>query len=205
LKTLFRDDQTRWFEGEMSVIFWVDPLFGFSLSGLIMASNSSRDCGAACNNSWVGKEALGVASHFSADGAAMIPRCLIGKKEDWEILLPNVSDRVCLCFSANRIPMYEAIFREVGFRLPFSSFQVRVFELLCRFLRLPDTKDLFFTIFAIQRGLDKDGSFNWVSFRQRKALFEVFNSEALKFQERFFNSEGIINVQLLNVPLVSHS
>lgn len=71
----------------------------------------------------------------------------------------------------DRIPMYEAVFKEVGFRLPFSPFQVSVFEwlemcpsqlkpdsfaylmafeLACHFLQLPATKDLFFTIFAIQ-------------------------------------------------------
>lgn len=190
------------------MIFRVDPPFAFSLLGLIMASNSSRDNVAAYENSWVGKElALETASYFSVDGAAMIPRCLIGRKEEWEILLPNVLDRVCSRFSANRIPMYEAVFREVGFRLPFSSFQVSVlawlelcpsqlhpnsfayliaFELLCHFMRLPATKVLFFTIFTIQRGLDKDGGYNCVSFRQHKVLFEVFNSEALKFEERFF-------------------
>jgi len=38
------------------------------------------------------------------------------------------------------------------------------FELVCRFLRLPATKELFFTIFVVQRGLDKNGGHNWVSF-----------------------------------------
>jgi len=98
--------------------------------------------------------------------------------------------------------MYEAIFQEVGFKLPFSTFQVRVFEwmelcpsqlrpdsfaymiafeLVCHFLRLLATRELFFTIFAIQRGLDKDGGHNCVSFRRRKVLFEIFNSETTKF------------------------
>ncbi|RHN60180.1 hypothetical protein MtrunA17_Chr4g0022721 [Medicago truncatula] len=190
-----------------SAIFRIDPLFAFSLSGLIMASSSGRDDGSACHNSWVGKETLGVASHFSVDGATMILDCAIGKREDWEILLPNVFDRVFSRFSANRIPMYEVVFREVGFRLPFSPFQVSVFEwlelcpsqlrldsfayliafeLLCHFLGLPATKDLFFAFFSIQQGLDKVGGLNWVCFRQRKALFEVFSSEALKFEEKFF-------------------
>ncbi|RHN55947.1 hypothetical protein MtrunA17_Chr5g0423971 [Medicago truncatula] len=103
--------------------------------------------------------------------------------------------------------MYEAVFQEVGFRLPFSPFQVSVFEwmelrpsqlrpdsfaymipfeLVCRFMRLLATRELFFTIFTIQRGLDKDGGQNCVPFCQRKALFEIFNCEATKFQKRFF-------------------
>jgi len=135
---------------------------------------------------WVGKETLEAVSLFSTNGAARIPRCLIGRKEDWETTLPTTSNRICSRFSANRIPMYEAVFQEVGFRLPFSPFQVSVFkwmelcpsqlspnsfaymiafELVCRFLCLPATKELFFAIFTIQRGLDKDGGHNWVSFR----------------------------------------
>jgi hypothetical protein len=60
------------------------------------------------------------------------------------------------------------------------------FELVCHFLQLPTTKDLFFTIFTIQRSLDGDGGCNLVSFRQRTPLFEAFNSGAFRFHERFF-------------------
>lgn len=102
--------------------------------------------------------------------------------------------------------MYEDVFREVGFRLPFSPFQVSVFEwmelchsqlyqdsfaymmafeLVCRFLRLPPIKDLFFAIFVVQRGSDKDDGQSWVSFRQRKVMFEAFTSETTNFQRRF--------------------
>jgi len=116
--------------------------------------------------------------------------------------------------------MYEAVFREMGFRLPFSSFQVSVFEwlelcpsqlnpasfaylkafeLVCYFLRLPATKELFLAIFTIQRGLDKDGGFNLVSFRQRQVLFEVFTSETMRFQERFFLVRPRTEVALNNV------
>ena len=96
------------------------------------------------------------------NGAARILRSLIGRKEDWEITLPTTSDRINSRFSTNRIPMYEAVFQEVGFRLPISPFQVSVFEwmelcpsqliafeLVCCFLRFPATKELFFAIFTI--------------------------------------------------------
>jgi len=112
----------------------------------------------------VRKEPLGAISLFSSNGMAKTPHRLIGKREDWEVNLPNTSERIYSSFLANRIPMYEAVFQEVGFRLPFSSFQVSVFkwmelcpsqlhpdsfafmvffELVCRFLHLPPTKDLF--------------------------------------------------------------
>jgi hypothetical protein len=103
--------------------------------------------------------------------------------------------------------MYEATFKEVGFRLPFSSFQTSVlewlevcpsqlrpdcfaymsaFELVCRFLRLSASRDLFFAIFAVRRNLDTDGGCSWVLFHQRTSLFEVFGAGVAEFHERFF-------------------
>jgi hypothetical protein len=103
--------------------------------------------------------------------------------------------------------MYEATFKDVGFRLPFSPFQISVlewlevcpsqlrpdcfaymmaFESVCRFLQLIVFKDLFFTIFTVRRNVGKDGGFNWVSFHQRIALFEAFGSGVTRFHERFF-------------------
>jgi hypothetical protein len=103
--------------------------------------------------------------------------------------------------------MYEATFKEVGFRLPFSSFQISVlgwlelcpaqlktdcfaymtaFELVCGFLRVPASKNLFFAIFTVQRNLDKAGGCNWVSFRQRSSLFEAFSNGVARFHERIF-------------------
>jgi len=95
-----------------------------------MASNSNKDNGAAHDHFWVGKETLEAVSLFSTDGAAKIPHCLIWRKEDCEITLPTTTNRICSRFSANHIPMYEAVFQEVGFRLPFSPFQMSVFEWL---------------------------------------------------------------------------
>ena len=80
-----------------------------------MADNSNKDSGVAHDQFWVGKESLEAVSLFSTDGAAKIPRCLIGKKEDLEINLPTISDKICLRFSASRVPMYEAVFSGSGF------------------------------------------------------------------------------------------
>jgi len=126
-----------------------------------MARNPQDDSGATYDLSWVGKETLETVSLFSINGKTRIPRCFIGRREDWEMIPPTISDRVCSQFLVNRIPMYEAVFREMGFRLPFSPFHVGVFEwlelcpsqlnptsfsymkafeLVCRFLRLPATR-----------------------------------------------------------------
>jgi len=152
------------------VILWVDLLLAFFLSGKIMVNNSNKDSRVVPDHSWVGKETLEVLL-FSTNGAARIPRCLIGRREDWEIILPTISDRVCSRFSAICIPMYEAVFQEMGFRFPFCSLQVsvfdwmelcpsqlspdsfaylRAFESVCRLLRLPATREFFFAIFTIQ-------------------------------------------------------
>jgi len=93
-----------------------------------MARNSNKDSGVAHYHFWVGKEPLEAVSLFLANKAAKIPRCLIGRKEDWEINLPTTSDRLYSRFSVNRIPMYEVVFQEVGFRLPLSPFRMSVFE-----------------------------------------------------------------------------
>jgi hypothetical protein len=148
-----------------------DPLCIFLLPGLIVVRNLGKDRRAMSVDSWISGMILGAASQFAADGVGVAPRCPIERKEDWEILLPKVADRVCSGFPRDRFPMYEATFKEVGFRLPFSPFQVSVlewlevcpsqlrpdcfaymsaFESVCRFLRLPVSKDLFFAIFAVR-------------------------------------------------------
>jgi hypothetical protein len=174
---------------------------------LIEVINLRGDKGEMSADSWISGEILGAVSQFAVDGAGVVPRCPIGRKEDWEILLPKIADRICSRFLRDRFPMYEATFKEVGFRLPFSSFQINVlewlevcpsqlrpdcfaymsaFESVCRFLRLPVSKDLFFAIFAVRRNLDKDGGCGWVSFHQRTSLFEVFGAGVADFHERFF-------------------
>jgi hypothetical protein len=102
----------------------------FLLPGLIKVRNLGRDKGAMSIDSWIGGEILGATSQFAVDGAGVVPRCPIGRNEDWEILLPKVADRVCSHFPRDCFPMYEATFKEVGFRLPFSSFQISVLEWL---------------------------------------------------------------------------
>jgi len=97
--------------------------------------------------------------------------------------------------------MYEVVFKDMGFRLPFSDFQrevlrwtklspsqihpnsyalMRTFELVCEYFKIPVFKNVFFAILTVHRGND------WVSFRQTKKMFEIFAGKVQSFKERFF-------------------
>jgi len=53
-----------------------------------MARNPQDDSGTTSDLSWVGKETLETVSLFSINGATRIPRCLIGRGEDCEMIPP---------------------------------------------------------------------------------------------------------------------
>ena len=40
--------------------------------------------------------------------------------------MPSTSDRVCLEYENYAFPMYEVVFKDMGFRIPFSNFQREV-------------------------------------------------------------------------------
>jgi hypothetical protein len=92
-----------------------DFLHVFLLSGLTMVGNLGKNKGSMSTDPWVGEEILGTSSHFVVDRVGIVPRCPIGRREDWEILLPKAADRVCSRFPRDRFPMHEATFKEVGF------------------------------------------------------------------------------------------
>lgn len=54
------------------------------------------------------------------------------------------------------------------------------FELLCDYLKLPASKNVFFSFFTVQKGVD------WVPFRQTQKMFEIFVGKVRSFKERFF-------------------
>jgi hypothetical protein len=108
---------------------------------------------------------------------------------------------VCSEYENYVFPMYEVVFKDMGFRLPFSNFQrevlrwtklsptqihlnsyafMRAFELLCDYLSIPASKNVFFSFFTVQRGT------YWVSFRQTQKMFEIFAGKVRSFKERFF-------------------
>jgi hypothetical protein len=57
---------------------------------------------------------------------------------------------------------------------------MRAFELLCDYLRIPASKNVFFSFFTVQRGVD------WVYFRQTQKMFKIFAGKVRSFKERFF-------------------
>jgi hypothetical protein len=105
----------------MSNSFFLSSSFRFD-----MADTSNRNEAAIHDVSWVGNELLEAVLSFASNGATKILYSSIGRREDWRVNLPRTSGRVCLQYTRNRFPMYEVIFKDVGFRLPFSSFQISV-------------------------------------------------------------------------------
>jgi len=87
-----------------------------------MAHNPTEDSRVAPDHSWIGKETLETVLLFSTNGATRIPRCLIGRREVWEKILPTTSDRICSQFLVNHIPMYEDVFQEIS-DFPFLAFK----------------------------------------------------------------------------------
>jgi len=163
----------------------------------------------------MGDEPLETESSFALARTGEIPFSSVGEIEDWEVILPSKSDRLCLLYEDYVFPMYEVVFKDMGFRLPFSDFQrevlrwtklspsqihpnsytfMRAFELVCQYLRFSASNDVFFTIFTVQRGTA------WVSFRQNKKIFDIFARKVRSFKERFFlvrpRSEVALNTLL---------
>jgi len=121
-------------------------------------------------STWPGNESLDTESVFFEGSTGKIPFSSIGRSEDWEVLLPSTSDRVCTEYENHVFPMYEVVFKDMGFRLPFSNFQREVFrwtkllpsqihpnsyafiwafKLVCNYLEVPTFKNVFFTIFTV--------------------------------------------------------
>jgi hypothetical protein len=146
-------------------------------------------------------EPLEIESSFALGGTGEIPFNFVGEIEDWEVILPSTSDKVCSSYGDHVFPMYEVVFKDMDFCLPFSDFQrdvlrwtklspsqiqhnsyafMRAFELVCQYLGVPASKNVFFSIFTVQQGTA------WVSFRQNKKMFDIFAGKVRSFKERFF-------------------
>ena len=103
--------------------------------------------------------------------------------------------------------MYEVVFKDVGFHLLFLDFQMsvfrctklspgqihpnsyafmRAFELVCEYLEVVPSKNVFFALFNVQRGVERGGGYKSVSFRQKEKMFNIFAGNVRSFMERFF-------------------
>jgi len=83
---------------------------------------------AAPASAWPGNESLETESVFSKGDTDEIPFSSVGRSEDWEVVLPITFYRVCSEYENHIFPMYEVVFKDMGFRLPFSDFQREVFR-----------------------------------------------------------------------------
>lgn len=159
-------------------------------------------------------------SVFSSNGATEIPHLSVGRKEDWEVNLPSTSDQICSKYTANCIPMYVTIFKEMGFTLPFSPLfvtllqwmelfpsqlhshsypYVKAFDLVCQNLQVSPYKDLFFSIFSVRIETDRKGRRKWVTLCQSRRLFADFEGGFTNFKERFLLVRPRTKVALSNV------
>jgi len=77
-------------------------------------------------SSWLGEEPLETESSFAVGGTGEVPFSSVGRAEDWEVVLPSTSGRVCSEHENHVFPMYEVVFKDMGFQLPFSNFQREV-------------------------------------------------------------------------------
>ncbi|GAU22737.1 hypothetical protein TSUD_138610 [Trifolium subterraneum] len=158
---------------------------------------------------WVAPKPRGIASAFVQGDPnihSIVEERGEGEPVNWEAYMPAEGKRICSEFSAGGFAMYEFIFKELRFRLPFSELCVgvfktlrlapsqlypnlmafiRAFELLCDYLNVEPTLPLFFRVFKIQRQTVK-GKQSWVSLKHRQKLFRMFVYFVRGFKERYY-------------------
>ncbi|GAU47342.1 hypothetical protein TSUD_302110 [Trifolium subterraneum] len=129
---------------------------------------------------------------------------------DWEVRIPVARQRICSTFKNGGFPMYQIAFEHMGLRLPLTDLEVaifnhlelcpsqlhpnslafiRAFEIVAAHLQLAPTITLFFHLFGIQRSrprgnvTDKCG---WVSLKQQKKFFDIFEESLQGFKDKWF-------------------
>ncbi|MCI57657.1 hypothetical protein A2U01_0078908, partial [Trifolium medium] len=73
---------------------------------------------------WVGPEPRGIASVLTPKTPNL--HTLVEERgdspENWEVHMPLTGKRICSRYDGDGFAMYEFVFRDLGFRLPFSYF-----------------------------------------------------------------------------------
>ncbi|GAU47764.1 hypothetical protein TSUD_193010 [Trifolium subterraneum] len=80
---------------------------------------------------WVADEPRTTISKFSLNGGdGMFRTVQRSPADDWKACIPNTNRRICSKFQWGSFPMYQIAFEQMGYRLPFSDFEVAVFRYL---------------------------------------------------------------------------
>ncbi|GAU17023.1 hypothetical protein TSUD_37810 [Trifolium subterraneum] len=160
---------------------------------------------------WVADEPRNTVSKFSLNGGeGMFRTVQRSPADDWKACIPNTSRRICSKFQWGSFPMYQIAFEQMGYRLPFSDFEVavfrylhltpsqlhpnslafiRAFEMTAAYLGFMPTIPLFFHAFHLQRSKPKGDTankFGWVSLKQSTKLFEMFLESVRGFKDSYF-------------------
>ncbi|GAU37614.1 hypothetical protein TSUD_365350 [Trifolium subterraneum] len=160
---------------------------------------------------WVADEPRTTVSKFSLNGGDGMFRTVQSPPlDDWKACIPNTSRRICSKFQWGYFPMYQIVFEHMGYRLPFSNFEVavfrylhltpsqvhpnslafiRAFETTAVYLGFLPTIPLFFHAFHLQRSKPKGDAankFGWVSLKQSVKLFEMFLESVRGFKDSYF-------------------
>ncbi|GAU39025.1 hypothetical protein TSUD_59810 [Trifolium subterraneum] len=165
---------------------------------------------------WVADEPRTTVSRFSLNGGDGMFRTIQRppiddwKAYDWKACIPNTNRRICSKFQWGSFPMYQIAFEHMGYRLPFSDFEVavfrylhltpsqlhpnslafiRAFEMTAAYLGFLPTIPLFFHAFHLQRSKPKGNAankFGWVSLKQSVKLFEMFLESVRGFKDSYF-------------------
>ncbi|GAU22826.1 hypothetical protein TSUD_281930 [Trifolium subterraneum] len=169
-------------------------------------SNSEED-----ELAWLADEPRTTISKFSLIGGdGMFRTVQRPPLDDWKARIPNTSRRICSKFQWGFFPMYQIAFEHMGYRLPFSDFEVavfrylhltpsqlhpnslafiRAFEMTAVYLGFLPTIPLFFHAFHLQRSRPKGDAankFSWVSLKQSVKLFEMFLESVRGFKDSYF-------------------
>ncbi|GAU48008.1 hypothetical protein TSUD_188790 [Trifolium subterraneum] len=172
------------------------------------ASTSNTD---GDDYAWVADEPRTTISKFSLNGGdGMFRTVQRSPTDDWKACIPNTNRRICSKFQWGSFPMYQIAFEQMGYRLPFSDFEVavfrylhltpsqlhpnslafiRAFEMTASYLGFMPTIPLFFHVFHLQRSRPKGDAankFGWVSLKQSTKLFEMFLESVRGFKDSYF-------------------
>lgn len=160
------------------------------------------------DTSWIGDEPLEMVSAFASNGTKEVPFDFIGRNEDLEVVILSTSDRMCSHFPDYSFPMYEGVFKYISFRLSFSDFQwevfrwtklfppqihpnsyvfMRAFELVCQHLKVAPSKNVFSTLFTVQRGSEKGEVLAGFLFAKKKNCLASLRGRCEVLRSTYFS------------------